>query len=329
MDEEAGRRVAGPDLDETSFDAYYFANCCGRPYCRDEYWLKFFGAIAESIATRIHPHRVLDAGCAMGLLVEALRTRGIEAEGVDLSSYAIASVYEPFRPYCRQGSITEEFSGRYDLIVSIEVLEHMPPHEGEAAIANFCRHTNDVLFSSSPSDYREPTHVNVQPTEYWAELFARHAFYRDVDFDASFLTPWAVRFRRSVEPVPRIVRNYERRFAVLNAESHDTRSFSLDLQKQLGAERTLRERAETEAAAAHDQLSTLGGALHDARSELSRQTAALEAAAARVAALQSALTRAEQELADARARIGHMERRVFWRLRAALARISRVARRHT
>ena len=71
-----------------------------------------------------------------------------------------------------------------------------------------------MLFSSSPFDHQETSHVNVQPAEYWAELFARHGFYRDVDYDASFVTPWAVRFRRSSEPLARIVRNFERRFWV-------------------------------------------------------------------------------------------------------------------
>jgi SAM-dependent methyltransferase len=319
MDQEAGGQIAGPDLDRTVFDAYYFANCCGRPYRRDEHWLAFFGRIAESIATTIQPRRVLDAGCAMGLLVEALRSRDIDAEGIDLSSYAIAHVYDPIRPFCRQGSITEELSDRYDLIVSIEVLEHMPPREGEAAIANFCRHTSDVLFSSSPTDYREPTHVNVQPTEYWAELFARHGFYRDVDFDASFVTPWAVRFRRSTEPVSRIVRHYERRFSALSAESHDARSFS----------REVRERAETEAAALRGELSAARTAVDEAHAQLTQQAVAADSVAARVASLESALARAEHELAQARATIHDMERSAFWRIRSVWARISRVAGRPT
>jgi hypothetical protein len=56
--------------------------------------------------------------------VEALRQRGIDAEGIDLSSYAISHVHESVRPYCRVASITDDLPDRYDLIVSIEVLEH-------------------------------------------------------------------------------------------------------------------------------------------------------------------------------------------------------------
>ncbi len=155
-------------MDGGSFDAFYYGHCCGLPYVRDERWLQFFGGIAERIAADIAPRRVLDAGCAMGFLVETLRERGIDARGIDLSDFAISQVHPPIQPFCRVGSITEDLGGDYDLIVSIEVAEHMPTRAAEQAIANICAHTGDVLFSSSPVDYREPTHVNVHPPEYWA-----------------------------------------------------------------------------------------------------------------------------------------------------------------
>jgi len=103
------------------------------------------------------------------------------------------------------------------------------------AIANFAAHTDEVLFSSTPFDYREPTHVNVRMPEDWAEAFARHGFYRDVDFDASFVTKWAVRFTRRAVPVHRLVRDYERRFWPMRAAEHDARAYALDLQQRLEA----------------------------------------------------------------------------------------------
>src|SRR5439155_26407566 len=52
--------------------------------------------------------------------------------------------------------------------------------------------------------------VSVGSLEYWAELFARHGFYRDVDFEAQHLSAWTVRLRKTVEPAPRIAAAYER-----------------------------------------------------------------------------------------------------------------------
>lgn len=225
------RRRGG--VDESCYDDFYYRNCCDQPYERSHEWLTFFGSIANRIVSDIRPTSVLDAGCAFGFLVEALRERGVQADGVDLSPYAIEHVHHAVAPFCRQGSIAAQLGRSYDLIVTIEVLEHIPVRDGERAIENICAHTGDVLFSSSPRDHREPTHVNVQPAEYWAEQFARHGFYRDVDYDASFITQWAVRFRKLDLPLHRIVRGYERRYAQLQLERDEARSYALQLQAQL------------------------------------------------------------------------------------------------
>ena len=114
MSDEPGGRSPGPTVGDATFDAYYFKHCCGVPYLRDERWMRFFGEIADHIVSGIQPKQVLDAGCALGLLVEALRARGVDAHGVDLSSYAIANVAEPIKPFCVHGSIADDFADRYD-----------------------------------------------------------------------------------------------------------------------------------------------------------------------------------------------------------------------
>ena len=217
------------------YDEYYYAHGCGLPYGRTEHYLNFFNRVAEHIRTEIQPTTALDAGCAMGMLVECLRNRNIQAWGVDFSEYAIQNAHPEVKPYLWIGSICDPFPQKYDLIVSIEVFEHLLPDQAERAAAVLCQHTQDILFSSTPYDYVEATHVNVQPPEYWADLFARHGFVRDVDFDASFITPWAVRFRRSQEPLPRVVRAYERKFWLLWKENQDLRQHNLELRNQLSA----------------------------------------------------------------------------------------------
>lgn len=295
---EAGRPTPAPAnratdraMDATHFDAHYYAHCCGQPYCRNEQWLTFFGAIADRIVREVlaaapgvageqSRARVLDAGCALGLLVESLRTRGVDAEGIDVSDYAIQQAHESVRQHCRVGSIAGELPRRYDLIVCIEVTEHMPADQAEAAIANLCRHTDDILFSSSPTDYGEATHVNVRPPEYWAELFARHGFLRDVDFDASFITAWAARFRRRAEAAPRIVQDYERALARTAIERNDLRAQVLRFDRDIIV-------AAAEAPRLREQLTAVNRQLLDTQHQLNQ----------------------------ARDRIVHMERSAFWRLR--------------
>ena len=60
-------------LTDLDFDAQYYATGCGRPYGRDAVWMALFDRIADGIVAALRPGRTLDAGCAWGLLVEALR----------------------------------------------------------------------------------------------------------------------------------------------------------------------------------------------------------------------------------------------------------------
>jgi 2-polyprenyl-3-methyl-5-hydroxy-6-metoxy-1,4-benzoquinol methylase/uncharacterized protein YbaR (Trm112 family) len=262
------------------YDARYYAQYWPAPYVRSEQWLNTFRAIADRIVGDIGPKRVLDAGCALGLLVEALRSRGVEAFGFDVSAYAISQVHESARSHCRIGSVTQELDGRYDLIVCLEVLEHVPQAEAEAAIANFCRHTDDVLFSSTSGHYDEATHINVRMPEEWAELFARHGFLRDLDFDATFIAPWAVRFRRRTEPVPRLVRAYERAFARTAIERNELRAQVLHFDRDIIV-------AAAETPRLRDELAAINRLLLDTQHKLNQ----------------------------ANDRVVHMERSAFWRLR--------------
>jgi len=287
--------------DASAFNAFYYRNCCGQPYERNETWLRFFGAIADRIVSDLNPRRVMDAGCASGMLVEALRARAVDARGVDVSPFAIGAVPAALQPYCREGSIAEPFGERYDLIVCIEVLEHMAPGEADRAIANLAAHADDVLFSSTPFDFKEPTHVNVRMPEEWAETFARQGLFRDVDYDASFITNWAVRFTRRNVPAHRLVRDYERRFWQLRAAEHDARAYSLEIQQRLEAVEKERDRLAPFEPEVHS-LRILRGELDEANHLL------------------------RQRLTGAENTIAAMESSLFWKLRLLMVKLRRLFR---
>jgi O-antigen biosynthesis protein len=208
------------------------------PYRRGEpHWQEFFGAIADRIIEQLRPQTVLDAGCAIGFLIEELRARGVDAWGVDVSEWAIDQVPPALQPYCRVSVLTKEFDRDYDLIICTEVLEHMPGHEAEAAIANICRHSDTVLFSSSPDDFEEPTHLNVQPSDYWIGLFASQGFFRDLHHDASYVAPHAVLLHRQPWAVVDVAEAYERAWWQADASARGARASRDLLAEELHLER--------------------------------------------------------------------------------------------
>lgn len=181
----------------------------------------FLTAVADYIVEGLHPKSVLDAGCAMGYLVAALRDRGVEAYGVDISEYAISKVREDIRPYCAAGSLTEPLPDglpkRYDLVVTIEVLEHLYEEDGKQAIHNLCALSDRIIFSSTPDDFTERTHVNVQQREYWARLFAAEGFFDDLGYRPTYLTAYASCFKKS-GCLLRQIEDYERNIRLADRE---------------------------------------------------------------------------------------------------------------
>jgi SAM-dependent methyltransferase len=258
---------------EPVYDAFYYENCCGQEeYDRGEAILAFFDRIADKIVRQIAPKTVLDAGCAFGFLVEKLRDRGVEAYGFDISEYAIGKVREDIRPYCWTGSILEPLPRKYDLIVCMEVVEHLERAQTEPAVDNLCRHADDILFTSTPLDYREATHFSVRQPDYWAGLFAERGFYRDMEIDVSFVMPWAMRVRRTGEPGHRVVPGYERRLWELTREI-DTLRGEIGHQRDLGDEL---ERVNAHRASVEADQQRLYGENAELRAEVERLRAEAE-----------------------------------------------------
>lgn len=176
---------------------YYASHCGPVPYERNDFWLQFFGRVADELVRSFAPRRLFDAGCAIGLLVECLWERGVEAHGRDISPWAIDQVRADVRPWCHVGSIAEPITGSYDLVTCIEVLEHIPEEEALAAIQVMAAAAPRILFSSTPTDLNEPTHVNVRPSIYWLTLWAEAGFAPSITHDAGYLAPHAYVLERA------------------------------------------------------------------------------------------------------------------------------------
>ncbi|MHB8300128.1 MAG: class I SAM-dependent methyltransferase [Dermatophilaceae bacterium] len=196
-------------------------------------WQAFFTSVSQQIIAITSPARVLDVGCAKGLLVQALVGAGVDAFGFDISHTAIAGAAQEISDRLSVATAVDPIAGRYDLITCVEVVEHMSAEDANRAIANMCAATDLVLFSSGPGDFAEPTHVNVRPPADWAAIFAEHAFFRRTDVDLGFLTPWAVLFERVDLDVRALTHRYEAYAYPLRIEVVDKRAALLEAHRTI------------------------------------------------------------------------------------------------
>lgn len=171
---------------QTQYNEKYYQNMDGEnPYVWDSrVWRSFFGHVADKIVEELNPKTVMDAGCAIGLLVDELRQRSISAYGFDGSEYAVnVAVSNGLLGKVWMSDLTtNRLAIRFplcDLVTCIEVVEHIQPEMASTAIRNLCGMSQStILFSSSPDDFAEPTHVNVKPEAYWLQHFKSNGFVK-------------------------------------------------------------------------------------------------------------------------------------------------------
>jgi len=130
--------------------------------------------IAERVIAEIGPARVAVLGGSRRSLVEALSERGVEAALVEAS----LSVHDS-----------------YDLILCLDDASPRPA-DLTALLGNVCGRTSDVLFVPPVPGTDGATSGEAATRSTWIRWFAGHGFELDVEFDASFVEPRALRFRR-------------------------------------------------------------------------------------------------------------------------------------
>jgi 2-polyprenyl-3-methyl-5-hydroxy-6-metoxy-1,4-benzoquinol methylase len=98
-------------------------------YVKDEPNIrKTFARRLRKLEAYIQTGRVLDVGCAAGFFLSEAQKRGWQAEGLDVSSFAVEYARTQFGLDVRQGSFTDlDYpAGRYDLVTLWDVIEHVP-----------------------------------------------------------------------------------------------------------------------------------------------------------------------------------------------------------
>jgi len=124
----------------------------------------------------------VDVGCAIGVWLAEFAKHGIDdflgidGDYIDRSRLVIPK--DRFVGYDLSQPLN--LDRRFDLAVSLEVAEHLPPDTAACFVNSLTRLAAVVLFSAAVPGQGGTGHVNEQWPEYWTSLF-REAGYRPID----------------------------------------------------------------------------------------------------------------------------------------------------
>ncbi|MGQ0737754.1 MAG: class I SAM-dependent methyltransferase [Bacteroidota bacterium] len=124
------------------------------------------------------PMSVLDIGCGAGNWLSVWQKYGVnDIWGVD-GEYVDASRLLIEKDRFRAANLEKGISlpKKFDLVMSLEVAEHINPGSAGIFIESLCRHADVILFSAAIPGQGGVLHINEQYPGYWADIFRRYGF---------------------------------------------------------------------------------------------------------------------------------------------------------
>jgi hypothetical protein len=132
--------------------------------------------VVDSILqTMPKPTTVADYGCGLGIYVQEFSSRGITAIGLEYNPRYQAIGKRngmTILPWDLSSTSTQgRPQKKYDLIICLEVAEHVPPHLANDLVSVLVSSGTSIVFTSAHPGQGGTGHINEQSREYWIEKF--------------------------------------------------------------------------------------------------------------------------------------------------------------
>lgn len=129
--------------------------------------IAFDEGLIRSIVESCQPHTALDLGCGLGYFVQFLRAQGVDSWGVEAANMG-NSFKAPGYQIERDLSQPFDLEQKYDLVICLEVVEHIPHSLEDTVFDNIVRHVGKyLLFSGATPGQQGTGHINEQPESHW------------------------------------------------------------------------------------------------------------------------------------------------------------------
>ena len=134
--------------------------------------------VVPIVTDLLRPGSVVDVGCGTGLWLSVFAQRGvpdvlgIDGDYVDRGRLRIAA--ERFMPADLSRPL--RLDRRFDLAISLEVAEHLPPERAPGFVADLVALAPAVLFSAAVPNQGGVDHLNERWLPFWAAEFERRGY---------------------------------------------------------------------------------------------------------------------------------------------------------
>lgn len=144
--------------------------------------------IVPLVLELVQPKSVIDVGCGVGTSLSVFNQCGVEDfYGID-GDYVDRNILEIPEQRFFVSDLTEpiQLNRQFDLVVSLEVAEHLPDTCAEIFVDSLTKLGPVILFSAAIPHQGGTRHVNEQWPEYWARYFKRKDIRRLIVLEGKY-----------------------------------------------------------------------------------------------------------------------------------------------
>jgi len=149
--------------------------------------------VCNAVNAVFMPESVIDIGCGIGEYVQYLENNlGIPAWGIEGSGACLPYLVSE-KVMILDMRIKQDVQLHSDLVVSLEVAEHIEIEYSNIFIENLTQLSDHILMSAAPPGAGGHHHVNCQPQIYWIEKFMKFNYGYDETLThmmKAALKPW-------------------------------------------------------------------------------------------------------------------------------------------
>lgn len=132
--------------------------------------------VAPKVYEIFNPKSVIDFGCGTGAWLSVFRDLGAtDIRGLDGSPEG-HQLIAPEEFECIDLGNTYHPHQKYDLAISLEVAEHLPPHCADTFVQNVTACSDNILWSAAVPRQNGVGHINEQWPSYWVPKFQERGY---------------------------------------------------------------------------------------------------------------------------------------------------------
>lgn len=162
-------KLLGP---ESIYSENYYSKRIKDPYRNET------NHIGEILRKEFEPESVIDFGCAIGTYLEPFYEKDIDINGIDANKNAFKHAVVP-KKFLEHYDLREKYETKekFDLVLSIEVAEHIPEKYAKTLVESLCDASKKhIVLTAAPPGQGGTHHVNEKPREYWIDIFEEKGF---------------------------------------------------------------------------------------------------------------------------------------------------------